>query len=779
MSTNPSSNLRRGAELGLIGVTAASVASFQRLFNDSGWLGPVLVMALSSHAVAIACRRWRLALPLAAGVSAVVFALVGAWVFYLHTTRFGLPTGDTLTALRIDLSESMRQFNRVVAPTRPLKGFVAATAVGFWLTSFLADWSAQRLWAPFEATLPAGGMFVFASLLGADQNRLLYTALFVGAVLAFLLLHRVAREAGSSGWIRGDSRRGARSLLRLGGALAVAAVAAAVVLGPAAPGAQGAALVDWKGRGGGSTVTVSPLVDIRARLVDQRDTEVFTVRSERPLLWRLTSLDDFDGQVWRSDAIFGQAKTGKALSSANPSGVERVEVTQEITMQALAQEWLPAAYEPRSYETGPAALWDKGSSTLILDNQKRTEAGLTYRVVSRTPRLDRAALEGAAASVPSSIRKGFLALPDDFSTRARDLARTITAPGATPYDKALLLQSWFLANYEYSTNVDPGHGEDRLEAFLFGDAKAGYCEQFAGAFAALARAVGLPSRVAVGFTPGDRDEADRNLYHVRGKHAHAWPEVYLGGYGWLPFDPTPGRGVPGGDGYTGVGAQQDSLTQVEGVNGTPETTLAPSEGGGGAGVEGLPEEGLGGELVDEFGGGGAAAAPVEGGGGSRWLLWTALGLLGAAAAYSAAMPALAWARTSARRRRAARPAERVSLAWTEAAESLQALRVSASAAETPLEFAARAGQLTGLDRAELTGFAELATAARYADAAIGEAEVGQALDASRRVRGAVRSRASLGARLARIYDPRLLLPMGVRERLSAKRPAGLALTRLS
>ena len=81
-----------------------------------------------------------------------------------------------------------------------------------------------------------------------------------------------------------------------------------------------------------------------------------------------------------------------------------------------------------------------------------------------------------------------------------------------------------------------------------------YCEQFAGTYAAFARVLGLPSRVAIGFTPGE--QRDDGRYYVQDKHAHAWPEIYFDRVGWVPFEPTPGRGSPGAERYTGVAAAQ-------------------------------------------------------------------------------------------------------------------------------------------------------------------------------------------------------------------------------
>ena len=104
------------------------------------------------------------------------------------------------------------------------------------------------------------------------------------------------------------------------------------------------------------------------------------------------------------------------------------------------------------------------------------------------------------------------------------------------------------------------HGTESLEEFLF-DVRAGYCQQFATAYAAMARSVGLPTRVAVGFTweSGTRHGASRGPTSCGASIAHAWPEVYFAGTGWVRFEPTPGRGAPGDFAITGHVANQAGL----------------------------------------------------------------------------------------------------------------------------------------------------------------------------------------------------------------------------
>ena len=126
-----------------------------------------------------------------------------------------------------------------------------------------------------------------------------------------------------------------------------------------------------------------------------------------------------------------------------------------------------------------------------------------------------------------------------------DEARRVTSDARSDYHRALLLQDYFRLDggFRYDLETHSGHGIDSLEEFLF-DVRAGYCQQFASAYAAMARSIGLPTRVAVGFTWGEWDSGrgEQGAYVVRGEHAHAWPEVYFAGAGWVRFEPTPGRG---------------------------------------------------------------------------------------------------------------------------------------------------------------------------------------------------------------------------------------------
>src|SRR5699024_5096146 len=102
------------------------------------------------------------------------------------------------------------------------------------------------------------------------------------------------------------------------------------------------------------------------------------------------------------------------------------------------------------------------------------------------------------------------------------------------------IQNWFrrAGNFTYTLEpADSGNGMETIENFLT-DERQGYCEQFASAMAMMARSLGIPARVAVGFLSGERND---DTYVFRGTDMHAWPELYLDGVGWVRFEPTPGQ----------------------------------------------------------------------------------------------------------------------------------------------------------------------------------------------------------------------------------------------
>jgi transglutaminase-like putative cysteine protease len=325
--------------------------------------------------------------------------------------------------------------------------------------------------------------------------------------------------------------------------------------------------------------------------------------------------------------------------------------------------------------------------------------GFTYTVESALPDFEPDTLRAAPDRVLPSIGERYLALPE-LDPRVVELAERIVADAASPYDRALALQN-HLRDFEYSLTVPTGHSESALARFLFDD-QAGYCEQFSTAFAAMARVVGLPSRVAVGFTVGEQSASDPELYTVRGEHAHAWPEVWFSGIGWVPFEPTPGRGDPRSAEHTGVAPQQVGPTTT-----TTTSTTAPGD---------LPSTSFDPSLLPDFAEGlpGASTGSSTSDGVPAALVVLAA-LVGVVAAWVLVVATAVWVRGWRRRRRAGDdPGRLVLAAWDDVVDAARSHRLVPTPTETHREFARRVvGALGEHDPAPLTRLAEQAAAARF------------------------------------------------------------------
>lgn len=732
------------AEVALATMMCAAVFGFGRIFSTWSFLAPLLVVALAGHLTAAVCRRRGYGVPTSFAITTIEWGLVVTWLFFVDTTFALVPTPDTLSTARLELDRSWATFHQIVAPAPVQTGFLVATAVAVAGGAFLADWAAFRLWSSREALVPSVTLFVFATLLADERHRTSSAVLMVGAVVAFLLTHRVVSLERSEGWVSRGRGRAGRSMLAAGAFLAVLAVAVGAVVAPHLPGVDEPPLVDWRRDGGANSARMltSPLVDLRARLVDTSTTPLFTVQSESRSYWRIASLDQFDGTQWRLSANTESTTSG-------PLAVDRrifqrgfEPVSQRFTIQQLQTNWLPAAYQAVDFQsaTGDVVRYDPETGTLIGDNA--TSEGTTYDVVSVLPAYTTEQLRSARPDIPASIR-GATSLPDGFSPTAERIAREETSGAATTFEKALALQRFFrdTGGFTYSTDVTTGQSTSAIDAFL--KDRIGYCEQFAGTFAAMARSLGIPARVAVGYTWGEEDPSSPGTYQVLGRNAHAWPEVYLGEYGWVPFEPTPGRGNPDAAGYTGVDGSQDDGS----VAATTTTTAAPEAGSTTTSVLSAAEEA-------------AAAAAAAGSGSSADILGPALRgvvlLVVAAALYLLAVPGSLVVRRRRRRARAAgSPAAEVGVAWSEATETLAAAGVRAGVDETHAELAARAAEAVPATGAAMGRLADVADAAAYGPTP-SSSDGAAAEQAAAEVRTAVDERLGPLGRLRRLLDPRPL-----------------------
>lgn len=246
--------------------------------------------------------------------------------------------------------------------------------------------------------------------------------------------------------------------------------------------------------------------------------------------WRGLSYDVYTGRGWalseeRTEPV--EANLPLALPPVEAAGVVS-QTVRWVLDDRLTRYTLGL---PQQFDQPVRAVW-RGQADFVRAYSDETVYAVLSQVSQATPTLLR---ETAVADLPPTILARYTALPDSVPQRVRDLAQEITGNQSNPYDQARAIER-FLRQYTYSLDVtSPPRSADPVDYFLF-EQQAGYCDFYASAMVVLARAVGLPARLAVGYLPQPSDAAGvQTIYQING---HSWAEVYFAGFGWVEFEPT-------------------------------------------------------------------------------------------------------------------------------------------------------------------------------------------------------------------------------------------------
>ena len=734
------------ATLALAALSTAAVLTLGRVFQSGRFVLPVVGAVLLAHLLGFVARTRGWSLVDALSLSMTGLAVYLIWVLAPHTTLYGIPTLDTFRVLADRLGDGVHELRTAVVPAPATDGAIVLSVLVGWFMAATADALAFWRRATIGAVAPALAVFVWASTLGTDALATRTTAGFFVAALLFLLVQHQSLVGRGRAAFSGRRVRAGTTVMTLGALAGAIAVVGGLVLGPALPGADAAPLIDVRGLGpkDRSYRVEPPLARIGEDFVGRGRVEVFTVRSPREDYWRVAALDRYEssnGGQWTL-AAQGSDEVQDGLHAP----VDSTMLRQEFHITGLADRWLPAAYEPVQLEGGDNPLVVKASSTLV--SNRSDVSDLTYNVSSRQPpeALTGAQIDGTNAPLPAEMR-GYTRLPSDFPSDVRDTAQAITADATSPYDRARALESFFLdpaQGFHYSLDVDltsDAQSQNAISQFL--QSRTGFCVQFASSFTAMARAVGLPARVAVGYTPGRYDSIS-DVYRVTSEDAHAWGEVWLAGVGWTRFEPTPNSDLPGGTRGVArltapsspVTAAPATSTPVGSVPTTPASAPAPRNTA----------------QVD-------INAPGSGGGkGGFTFDWKIVMALVAGALVGAVGVAgtIVFAKRRRRRRRRddPNPAGAITGAWEEVLDRLGEAGVERQPARTPLELAEYApARLPEAAGAPLRHLAETYSSARYGSVTPDAERAKQAWRDAGSVSAALRAGAGLRERWRRRLDP--------------------------
>ncbi|MGG5174027.1 transglutaminase TgpA family protein [Pseudarthrobacter sp. J1763] len=536
------------------------------------WFMPVATVVMILSCVLALTRTLRFS-PLLTSLSAfVALALTLTSIFFRQHSILGLiPTAETFTEVGRLLSRAGSTVVNENAPVVPNAGIVLVTCTVLGLMVILVDALAVPLAMPATSGLALIAILVVPAMLKPLGVGWLG---FIAGSCGYLLILAVGQWFAPKAAMEAESPRASGHFGR-----ASAAAAAALVLTLAVPLAipgftegafpQGSRLAQW-----GKPNGLNPMISLGSSLRSPSGGGQITYATDSasPLYLRSTTIDSFSGDTWGPDDRNSSRRT--SLESIDPpvyqAGLEISQSLTSINTGNFVSPYLPAPYPP-SKVSGLRGDWTWDPETLTAKGQGTNTENQRYLVESTAPKITAAHLN-TASTENRDLPAIFTQLPSGIPAVVSRTAETLGRSASTPFAKALAIQN-FLRGPEFSYSLDApvqggydGTGLDVLGEFL--TKKSGYCVHFSSAMAVMARLLGIPSRIAVGYAPGRLTGNKVTLsgqdpfaeYAVDARDAHAWPELYFEGVGWVPFEPTPSRGVV--PDYT-VGASASASTNQD------------------------------------------------------------------------------------------------------------------------------------------------------------------------------------------------------------------------
>ncbi len=705
------------ADLGCAGLGIGLALASVRLFSNGTAIALLGAVAIGSWSLATVLRRVRLR----GWLADVVHLGIGIWLLLVLAAPgdnwFLLPGAVAVQTVVEAVRNDFGRFDADVAPLVAGTGHLVVMATLVWVLGLFNSTAAMRLRAPIQAVVPHLVAFVGLGFVAREPGRVAASAAMLASVGFYGLTQVAWRNAALSWWPR-HTRVPQRSMRSGAAILAIAGVVTAVVA-PLLPGGSDP-VVDLRRGGlgdGGPRTVVSPFVEVGSNLFERGDQLLFTIESSTAQYWRLTALQTYD----ESRAIWVLSNSYEAVEG--PLAPGEPAATAGLDVRGLGGIWVPAPETAITAEAGFGLSWDPTARSLIRRSGELAAGdAVDFATGSADSPQSTARYPDPGQLATARVADDSAELVDDSGSPQdlRQLAFEIGA-GRAPYDALLALQNHFREGFTYDETVDLSGEADPLEAFLA--SRRGFCQQFSTAFALAARSLGYPSRVVVGFTSGDDvgESADgRSVFAVRGRHAHAWPEVHFEDVGWVPFEPTPGRGNPATSDITGIPGAQAAPPEGEPVPADlPTTVAAPTTGAPDPQAMPTTSADVQGVGPDD------AAADTDGSSGLPNRL--------IASAVILVLVTATVAHVLRRRRRSTgdRPHDPVARQWNRVLRAVADRGLSMEPTETPFEFATRCA--TDLEVPELVELARLETARRWSAHPTGESDALAAQQAARSI----------------------------------------------
>jgi transglutaminase-like putative cysteine protease len=449
--------------------------------------------------------------------------------------------------------------------------FVALMSIAFWIISSWAGFTLVRNQNYLGAVLPAAiGLIIIQNYDSVPAGRLWFLAFF--AFTALLLLGRLHFLQNKQSWRERRIFVSPDNSVDLTSSMAIAAGLIIVVAWtvPASLSSMDSAVKTWnrvtkpwreftnrmenavsalespsggkRGEFFGSNLALGsgfPLSD--ALMFEVEVPEVPFEEKPPRYYWRGRTYDRFVNGQWYTS---GTVREEYSPAVTNPFNVDMQEKTPAHFVFHTGDTSFSLLYSPAQpiWVSRPGVTFavpaETGKDIIAWHAYPSLRGGETYQLDAILSNPNRQQLQEAGTDYPEWVTQKYLQLPKDFSPPIQELANQITAGTQTPFEKTIAITRYLRENLEYSQTIpEAPRNKDRLEWVLF-EHKQAYCVYYAASEVLMLRSVGVPARMAVGFTQGERDG---DKYIVRRLNSHAWPEVYFPGIGWVEFEPTAGQ----------------------------------------------------------------------------------------------------------------------------------------------------------------------------------------------------------------------------------------------
>ena len=535
-------------------VLIAAMGPLLRVIAPGSWLAAGVLLAALILAAGYLAHRRRLPAVAVSGIQLLLWA-VFLTACYLPETAllWVLPTPETLREAPALLTAGMNEIFVGTAPLSAGDGLTLLLVGAIGLFAIVLDHVVVTARMPLLAVAGVVAVWLVPALAAPSGMDVVSFAFLAAAILFLLRAETRTREtpAAPSGRATAATptvRRAGVGATAVGiGAIAIVVAITVTPLLPAPTMRAGAA------GGLGTAATINPSLDLGEDLRRLNNIPVLYVRSNAPQApyLRVATLSSFDGSRWLPDRIrtlpldssygFGELRTDESLR------VTAYRTTVEVTN--LASAWLPVAFPAVAVE-GLEGDWEAMPFNRTVVSQTANSQGQSYEVQTHVPRPTREQIRATRAG-GTVLRDATYALPDVPMDAIMQAATAVTAGAENDYDRLIALQSWFRGD-EFTYSLDApvadgfdGSGIEAIEQFVV--QKEGYCVHFASAFAVMARLMGMPARIVVGYLPGTGNGSiveGQVQYQVTSDQLHAWPEVHFDGIGWVPFEPTKSLGTP-------------------------------------------------------------------------------------------------------------------------------------------------------------------------------------------------------------------------------------------